>query len=556
MSSISLVVASIAVLIVLLVSFGYLCISERKLFILIWFLSLLCMLLTYLSRLIMMTDVREQMFLLIINFASTICGYWLIYKGTILFLGKKDHAILTIIAALLVFTYILLLFFNYPSNVILWISAAYSSTALTITGFTALSASKLKDSIKYVLGCAFFLWAAATLIYPLYKILNLISLQYGYLFVGITGLITVLSIQAAYFISVREELLSSECKIKKLVLYDKLTGVYNRAHFEEIAADFFNRFPVPVALAMGDINGLKLINDTFGHKQGDELLVTAVRILKESVGDNNMIVRYGGDEFIIIMPHTSWTEAGKIVENIKQNCRSFRSSTIPIDISIGLSVAENQECSIDHILEQAEEKMYKSKLNESKQTRKDIIDFLQRLLWEKDYQTEEHVNRLKSMVLKIGKSIGLSKKENDELMQIALLHDIGKITVPVEILNKEGPLTPDEWTIMRRHSETGYRIAQASRELAYISEAILGHHEWWNGNGYPQGLKGEEIPLYSRIVSIVDSFDVMTHDRPYKQAISAIDALHEIIRCSGTQFDPSLVDIFVEMIQSDLKVYL
>ena len=139
--------------------------------------------------------------------------------------------------------------------------------------------------------------------------------------------------------------------------------------------------------------------------------------------------------------------------------------------------------------------------------------------------------RLKDLVFRIGESIGLSSKENDELIQVALLHDIGKITVPVEILNKKGSLTPDEWEIIKKHSETGYRIAQSSRELAHISEAILGHHERWNGCGYPQGLKGEEIPLYSRIVSIVDSYDVMTHDRPYKQAINAFDALCEIKRC-------------------------
>jgi HD-GYP domain-containing protein (c-di-GMP phosphodiesterase class II) len=274
-----------------------------------------------------------------------------------------------------------------------------------------------------------------------------------------------------------------------------------------------------------------------------------VKIMKESIEENHLIVRWGGDEFIIIMPQTSYIEAEKVVERIRANCRSFHSNTIPIDISIGLSIIENRECRIDDILRQAEEKMYNNKLNESKQTRTDIIDFLQRLLWEKDYQTEEHLLRLKDMAFRIGESIGLSLKENDELMQVALLHDIGKITVPVEILKKQGPLTPDEWEIMKKHSEAGYRIAQSSRELAHISEAILGHHEWWNGSGYPQGLKDKEIPLYSRIVSIADSFDVMTHDRPYKQAISATEAINEIKSCAGTQYDPLLADVFINIMQ-------
>ena len=547
MSSTSMVFASIVVLIVLMISFGYLYVSERKAYILIWFLSLLGLLLCYTTRLVMMLNGREEMFLLIVNFASLIIGHWLIFKGTSMFFEKKDHPLYTVVPVLLIFTYTLMSLFNYPPYLVLLASAAYSAAILTLSGFKSISATIIKDSIKYILGWSFFVWGASTLMYPFYKMLKIIPLQYGYILVGIAGLITVISIQAAYFFSVREEMLTKEDKIRKLVLYDKLTGVYNRAQFEEIAEVFFDRFTLPVVLAMGDINGLKLINDTFGHKKGDELLITAVEIMKESIGEDNIIVRWGGDEFIIILPFTSMAEAEKIVDSIKANCRAYRSNTIPIDISIGLSIVENRERCIDDILEQAEEMMYRSKLNESKQTRKDIIAFLQRLLWEKDYQTEEHVMRLKGMAFKIGESIGLSPKENDELLQVALLHDIGKIAVPVEILNKRGSLTPDEWKIMKKHSEAGYRISQSTRELAHISEAILGHHEWWNGTGYPQGLKGDDIPLYSRIVSIVDSFDVMTHDRPYKQAIHGDEALNEIKRHAGIQYDPFLADVFINV---------
>lgn len=549
MSSISMVIASIAVLVVLMMSFGYLYLSEQKKYILYWFLSLLGLVLTYSSRLIMMTTGREETGLLIVNFASLFGGYWLLYKGTSMFFKKKENPIFAILAAFMILSYVFMLYINYPPDVILLASAVYSAAIMAVSGFTSLSASLLKKSIKHLLGYAFYIWAASTLIYPFSRVLTIIPLQYSYILVGITGLITVISIQAAYFISVREEMLSNEDKIKKLVMYDKLTGVFNRAYFEEIIDDFFDRFPLPAVLAMGDINGLKLINDTFGHKQGDELLITAVEIMKRSVKENNILTRWGGDEFIIIMPQTSLLEAEKIVENVKENCREFQSNTIPIDISLGLSLIENRDHTIEEILKQAEEKMYSSKLNESKQTRKNIIDFLQKLLWEKDYQTEEHVMRLKDMAFKIGKRIGLSLKENDELMQVALLHDIGKITVPTAILNKPDSLTAEEWVIMKKHSETGYHIAQSSRELAHISEAILGHHEWWNGQGYPQGLKGEDIPLYSRIVSIVDSFDVMTHDRPYKKAIAAVDALHEIKKCSGTQYDPSLTDVFISLMQ-------
>jgi diguanylate cyclase (GGDEF)-like protein len=548
-SPISMVIASIAVLGVLMLSFGYLYISERKSYILIWLISLSGLLLTYLSRMIIIVSGQEGTLLLIINYASFISGLWFIYKGTGIFFEKRVNPLYAILAALLIFTYALLLMIKIPATVVLLLSPAYSAVVLTITGCTCLSALKIKNSIKNILGYAFFIWAASTLIYPFCKMLKIVPLQYAYFSVGLTGLVAIICILAAYFQSVREEMLANEEKIKNLVLYDKLTGVYNRAYFEEITSDFFDRFNLPIVLAMGDINGLKLINDTFGHKQGDKLLVAAVTIMKESIGGNNFIVRLGGDEFIIIMPQTTMAEAEKLVEVIKLNCRSFCSDTIPVDISLGISVVENRECRVEDILEQAEERMYRSKLDESKQTRTDIINFLQKLLWEKDYQTEEHVTRLKSLASTVGKKIGLSPKENDELIQVALLHDIGKIAVPVEILNKPGSLTPVEWEIMKKHSETGYRIAQSSRELAHISEAILGHHEWWNGSGYPQGLKGKEIPLYSRIVTIVDSFDVMTHERPYKHAVNTIDALLEIKRCAGIQYDPYLADIFINLMR-------
>lgn len=547
MSPMSMVISSIAVLVVLMMSFGYLYISERKTYIFIWFLSLLGLLLSYSSRLIMMSTGAEVSFLLAANYASLIGGHWLIYKGITLFFGKRGNPFYAFLAVLLIFTYALLLIFKTSPDIVLWSSPVYSAAILAVTGHTCLSARVIKNSIKNILGCAFLMWAASTLIYPFSRILTYVPLQYAYILIGIAGLVTFMNILAAYFQSVREEMQTNEDKIKKLVMFDKLTGVYNRAYFEEITEKFFDRFELPVVLAMGDLNGLKLINDTFGHKQGDKLLVTIVSIMKESIGEGNLIIRMGGDEFIIIMPRTQIAEAEKIVENIKVNCRSFYSDTIPADISIGLSVVENRECRIGDILEQAEERMYRNKLNESRQTRINIMNFLQKLLWEKDYQTEEHVMRLKDLAFRVGKRIGLSPKENDELIQVTLLHDIGKITVPVEILNKQASLTPIEWEIMKKHSEAGYRIAQSSRELANISEAILGHHEWWNGKGYPQGLKGKEIPLYSRIVTIVDSFDVMTHERPHKQAVTAAEALSEIKRCAGTQYDPFLAEVFIDL---------
>ncbi|NLI93460.1 MAG: diguanylate cyclase, partial [Peptococcaceae bacterium] len=352
--------------------------------------------------------------------------------------------------------------------------------------------------------------------------------------------------------SIREELEIKEANITKLLVYDKLTGAYSRTYFEQALEGFYERFALPAVIAMCDFNGLKLINDTFGHEKGDELLGDGVKIMLDSIGDENVIIRWGGDEFILIMPHMTFVEADQLIKKIKLGLNSFRPKTIPLDVSFGLSVIHSKGQEIGEAIKQAEDRMYSNKLTESKKTRMAVIEFLEKLLWEKDYQTEEHVMRLKSLVDIIGKEIGLSAREIVDLTQTAMLHDIGKIGVPVEILNKPGGLTPDEWNIMKKHSEIGYRITQSSIELAHISEAILGHHEWWDGNGYPQGLKGEEIPLYSRIVSIVDSYDVMTHDRPYKQTMNAADALAEINKWAGIQFDPYLASVFTGVMQEGI----
>jgi len=195
----------------------------------------------------------------------------------------------------------------------------------------------------------------------------------------------------------------------------------------------------------------------------------------------------------------------------------------------------------------AEDRMYRNKLLESKSTRSSIIASLQKTLGEKTNETEEHALRLKSLALKMGQALGLSNNQMDELALLAILHDIGKIAIPDQILAKPGPLTTAEWEVMRKHPEIGFRIAQASYEIAHIAEAILCHHEQWGGYGYPQGLAGNNIPLISRIITIIDAYDAMTHERPYKKAASNQQALTEIKRCSGTQFDPNLVEIFLGM---------
>lgn len=553
MSPNSMIVASISVTAALLIWYVYLYITERKPYLLAWLLSLVLLLATYLSRIGMIGIEREHPVLLIINFAATIVGYWFIFKGTRMFFGKKETAFWNISPALLVISFSLWTALGLSMEIILLTSVVYTVALLVSSGITCLRCASPRSQIRIILGYIYFLWALIILTYPLSRILEMVPVAVSYLLIGVIGLMAFICIQAMYFQSIREELEIKEANIRKLMVYDKLTGAFSRNYFEQISEDFYGLFPLPSVLALGDFNGLKLINDTFGHQKGDELLTDGFRTVQSSIRDKDILIRWGGDELILVMPDITLVEAEELIGKIKEELKSIQPKTIPLDISFGLSIINTRDQDIAEIIKQAEDRMYSNKLRESKRTRMAVIEFLQELLWEKDYQTEEHVMRLSRMVRMIGIELGLSAREIVDLTQVAMLHDIGKISVPVEILNKPGILTAEEWAAIKKHSEIGYRIARSSGELAHISEAILYHHEWWDGSGYPQGLKGEEIPLYSRIVSIVDSYDVMTHHRPYKQTMDHATALEEIRKWSGKQFDPYLVSVFARVVEGKVE---
>jgi len=197
--------------------------------------------------------------------------------------------------------------------------------------------------------------------------------------------------------------------------------------------------------------------------------------------------------------------------------------------------------------------MYRHKLIEAKSIISSIISSLEKTLFEKSIKTEKHTARIKEMALKLGKSIKLSQNEIDELSLLATIHDIGKVAILDVILNKKQNLSKKEWDIIKRHPEIGYRIAVSSKQLSSIAEYILTVHEWWDGNGYPQGLKGEDIPVLSRIIAAVDAYEVMITGRPYKKAVSKGEAIAELEKCSGTQFDPRLVKKFIRILKSSRK---
>ena len=346
--------------------------------------------------------------------------------------------------------------------------------------------------------------------------------------------------------------IKSEEKIKYASYHDSLTDLYNRSYLENKIQNLNQENRFPVALIMADLNGLKLVNDTYGHNEGDKLLKKMAAILKDSCRDSDLIARWGGDEFVILLPETDCEAVKKIIERInKKIADTFLEfedgSRLPLSAALGYGVKKHYFEDVFEILDEAESKMYKNKLTESRSIKSNILNTLLKTLSEKSQETSSHSERMAKLATKLAEKIGLTKSEINKLTLIAKLHDIGKTVVPEKILNKKDKLTEAEWKEIRTHPAVGHRVLNATEEFSHISEEVLSHHERWDGSGYPRGLKEEEIPLLARIIAIVDAYDVMTEEQVYKEAISKAEALNEIEAEAGSQFDPKLAADFIEL---------
>ncbi len=341
-----------------------------------------------------------------------------------------------------------------------------------------------------------------------------------------------------------------EQKLKFLSMHDQLTGLYNRAFFEEEIQRLSQSREYPIALITADLDDLKLVNDSLGHEAGDRLLKAAAAVLSKAVRGDDILARVGGDEFAVILTKTSDRGAEKIAFRMRESLEEYNRQhcDLPLGLSIGLAVAPNAEKSLHDVFRHADDLMYRDKLYRSTRARNRSVQALLAALDERDYITQGHAQRLEDLCRKMGEKVKLSSSQLADLALLAQVHDLGKVGIPDSILFKEGPLTAEEWNVMRLHPEKGYRIAITSSDLSDVADLILKHHEKFDGSGYPLQLQEYDIPIECRILAIVDAYDAMTNDRPYSKGRSKEEALEEIRRSAGTHFDPQLVEIFLSVV--------
>jgi len=348
----------------------------------------------------------------------------------------------------------------------------------------------------------------------------------------------------------------AEEKLTYLSYHDQLTGVYNRRFFEEELHRLDTSRNWPITLVMGDINGLKLVNDSFGHTVGDQLLQKAAEAFHRCCRADDIIARLGGDEFALILPHTGTEAASGVIARILDWIAKIRVSNIELSVSFGNETKTGPDQTMAEVLANAENQMYRRKLSERSSMKSKTVDVIMNTLFAKSDRESMHSQRVSGVCRAIAARMGLSKDDVSQITTAGLVHDIGKIGIDERILNSSGKLAPAEWEEMKKHPETGWRILSSIDEFSILAEFVYEHHERWNGGGYPRGLKGEEIALEARIIAVADAYDAMTRDRTYRKTVTREEAAAELERCAGTQFDPAVVDVFVRQVLADAEALM
>ncbi|QEK11245.1 diguanylate cyclase [Crassaminicella thermophila] len=397
----------------------------------------------------------------------------------------------------------------------------------------------------------------------------------------LTGVFLLTAWSLGYYVNIEKEYRK---EISQLANMDELTGVYNHRFFQEALSEKIEvskNKKTSVALLFIDIDYFKYYNDLYGHQAGDKVLEKIGDILKNLIRKEDIVARYGGEEFAIILPNTKEEQALNIAEKIRSTIEKIEfegEENLPnkkLTVSVGVSDFPNKAKSKEELIKASDDALYRAKffnknrvetyhsvLEELKkdiqQEHIDLISSVKTLISvinAKDRYTYGHTERVVIYCKMLADRLGLREEDKKILRYGAYLHDIGKIEIGKDILNKKMPLTDEEWKLLKKHPENGAEIIRAVDSLKDVIPLIFYHHERYDGNGYPKGLKGEEIPYLARILTVADSFDAMTSNRPYQSRKSFEDAIEELRRCSKSQFDPKIVDVFIEIIEKNIDKF-
>lgn len=410
--------------------------------------------------------------------------------------------------------------------------------------------------------------------------------------------------------SLLEQLAEANGRLERLAVIDGKTGVLNATVSVEklgMGIESISQLGGGLCLLFVDVDHFKKYNDLYGHIEGDNVLIQIAALLRGNVRSRDSVGRFGGEEFIVIMPDTiereglevaatilnkvsefdfmgeeympkgkvtvsigfAYTANGNITasdlmkqgdsalywaketgrNNIKQYCAEKVSLEVPFKLPMAENYPEMKQEMTSKVLDKFTENLKQYMYNVYEPTVRSLLKALE--IWE--IQTVQHSLRVNRIAMEIGTKLGLSGKELSNLNLGTLLHDIGKLAIGDSILLKKEPLTPEEYLLMQSHAQAGFNIVLENELLSEAGKVILYHHEYFDGTGYPNGIKGEEIPLLARICSVADAFDAISSERPYKKGISLEAAKKEIIRCIGSQFDPQVVESFLQISDDKLK---
>lgn len=378
-----------------------------------------------------------------------------------------------------------------------------------------------------------------------------------------------------YYVQTTDRLI---CDLRDDINRDGLTKAYNhRCFYDSLARECerAEKFGNPLSLVMIDVDAFKLYNDMYGHQRGDEVLLNVTNSLQKCLEGEATLYRYGGDEFAAILPNFTLEDATDLAEKMREsigNTDFFGMKHLPnekISITVGVSEYRHGEGDgIKDLIERADNALYRGKFlhrdsvevyssvfdeianeNDDQSDKIRSIKQLITIINARDSYTFNHVERVVYITDEFAKFLGLSQDDTRKLVFAAYLHDLGKINIPKEVLISDTKLTDEEWDLLRKHPADSVDILRGITGFADIIPIVLAHHERWDGKGYPQSLGGESIPYLARVLTLCDSYDAMTSKRPYKKPLSKANAIDEIIRCKGSQFDPELTDKFIEFIK-------